>query len=120
LSDGRGHDKVSVAVRPAAGADAAVEHGMGTYTVQTNTDVESLIVKAMGIINDVYRREGDFCLVVKPALLRITVRSITANENECTVIFYNVETMMDVAEFTVTDYNMPSWHDIQEQIAISI
>ena len=28
MSDGRGHDKVSVAVRPAAGADAAVEHGM--------------------------------------------------------------------------------------------
>ena len=93
---------------------------MGTYTVQTNTDVESLIVKAMGVINDVYRREGDLCLVVKPALLKITVRSITANENECTVIFYNVETMMDVAEFTVTDYNMPSWHDIHEKIAISI
>ena len=28
MSDGRGHDKVSVAVRPAAGADAAVEHDM--------------------------------------------------------------------------------------------
>jgi len=28
MSDGRGHNKVSVAVRPAAGADAAVEHGM--------------------------------------------------------------------------------------------
>jgi len=93
---------------------------MGTYTVQTNTDVESLIVKAMGIINNVYKREGDFCLVVKPALLKITVRSITATETEVVVIFYNVETMMDVAEFTVTDYNMPSWHDIQEQIAISI
>jgi hypothetical protein len=28
LSDGRRHNKVPVAVRPAAGADAAVEHGM--------------------------------------------------------------------------------------------
>ena len=89
-------------------------------TVQINTDAEGLVVKAMGIINDVYKREGDFCLIVGPELLKISVRSITANENQCTVIFYNVVTMMDVAEFTVTDYNMPSWHDIHEKIAISI
>ena len=93
---------------------------MATSTVQVNTDAEGLIVKAMGIINDVYRREGDLCLVVGPELLKISVRSIRATEQECTVIFYNVETLMDVATFTVTDYNMPSWHDIHEQIAISI
>ena len=93
---------------------------MATSTVQINTDAEGLIVKAMGIINDVYKREGDLCLVVGPELLKISVRSIRATEQECTVIFYNVSTLMDVAEFTVTDYHMPSWHDIHEKIAISI
>ena len=93
---------------------------MATCTVQINTDAEGLIVKAMGIINDVYRREGDHCLVVGPELLKISVRSITATENEVVVIFYHVDKMTDVATFTLTDYVTPSWHDIQEQIAISI
>ena len=50
MSDGRGHNKVSVAVRPAAGADAAVEHGMIT-SVQTHTDAEGLVVKAIRLFS---------------------------------------------------------------------
>ena len=89
-------------------------------SVQTHTDAEGLVVKAIRLINDIYTMEGDLCLVVGPQLKIISVRSIRATEQECTVVFYNVSTLMDVAEFTVTDYHMPSWHDIHEQIAISI
>jgi len=89
---------------------------MATFTVQTNTDVESLIVKTMRIINAVYTRQGDTGVNLKD----VTVRKITATETEVVVIFYHVDKMTDVATFTLTDYVTPSWHDIQEQIAISI
>ena len=39
MSDGRGHNKVSVAVRPAAGADAAVEHGMARPAVSVSDPI---------------------------------------------------------------------------------
>jgi hypothetical protein len=118
MSDGRGHTMVPVAVRPAAGADAAVEQSMGTRTVQvqTNTDVENLIVKTMRIINAVYTRQGDTGVDMKD----VTIRKITATDTEVVVIFHHVGKMTDVGTFTVTDYVTPSWHDIQEQIAISI
>ena len=89
---------------------------MATFTVQTNTDVESLIVRAMGVINDVYKMQGDTGV----SLNAINIRKITATEEKVNVIFYNVDTLMDVAEFTVTEYVTPSWHDIQEKIAIAI
>ena len=89
-------------------------------SVQTHTDAEGLVVQAIRLINYIYTMEGDLSLVVGPELKIISVRSIRATEQECTVILYNVSTQMDVAEFTVTDYHMPSWHDIHEKIEISI
>jgi len=86
-------------------------------SVQTHTDAEGLVVKAIRLINDIYSMQGDHCLVVGPELLKISVRSITANEDKCTVIFYNVDTSRDVAEFTITDYVVPSWHDVHAEIA---
>jgi len=89
---------------------------MAMVTVNTNTDVENLVVKAMRIINAVYARQGDTGV----SLQDVTVRKITATTDEVVVIFHHVGKMTDVATFTLTDYVTPSWHDIQEQIAISI
>ena len=82
-------------------------------SVQTHTDAEGLVVKAIRLINDIYSRQGD----VLVSMDAISVRSITADETRCRVVFYNVDTSRDVAEFTITNYVVPLWHDVHAEIA---
>ena len=103
---------VSVAVRHAIGADTAVEHGMYT-SVQTHTDAEDLVVQAIRLISDIYKMEGD----VPVSMEAISVRSIAADETRCRVVFYNVDTQREVSEFTITHSVVPSWHEVQAEIA---